>query len=953
MNPLEALAEHGQSIWLDYIQRGMTRSGELERMVGAGLRGVTSNPSIFQKSITGSTDYDAALAELVTDPTRGTIDVYEFVALQDIREAADALRPVYDATERADGYVSLEVAPSLARDPEGTIEQARRLWAAAARPNVMIKVPGTPEGLPAIETLLGEGINVNVTLIFSRGAYQSIADAFINGAEYWVASGGDPARLASVASFFVSRIDTEVDELLATVAERSTDDAHRAELTSLQGRVAVANAKLAYEIYQRMLLTPRCRALVERGLRPQRLLWASTGTKNPKYRDTKYVEELIGPDTVNTIPPHTLEAFRAHGTSTVTLVEGVEEAREIMQRLEEVGISMGEVTDHLLERGVEQFEDAIDGLLGTVAQLQRRHRGTRLNRLSAVLPKRLGESLGDVARAWERADRTKRLWDRDPTLWTGDDEGQWLEWLDVVDHQRQEVDYYETLRADVAAREFSDIVLLGMGGSSLAPDVLARVFGSADGYPQLRIVDSTDPTQVQAVDDAIDPAKTLFIVSSKSGTTLEPTVLLAYFYAQAKAALGDEAPRHFMAITDPGSALETFAEREGFWSVRYGVPEIGGRFSALSNFGMVPAAAMGLPAVDFLQEAALMVGACANSRVHENPGVELGLILATAARRGRDKLTLITTPAIAPMGAWLEQLVAESTGKNGRAIIPHEREPLLDGEAYGNDRIFVYLRLESTPHLDQDRAVEGLAAAGQPVVRIDLDDGWSLAQEFFRWQMAIAVAGSVMEINPFDQPDVEATKAEARALTSAYEKSGAMPSESPVWSGRGLKLFTSERNATAMRSAAGPDPSLVDWLYAHLIRIRGGDYVSVLAYLPMTLPIERRLHEIRGIVLEATSVATCVGFGPRFLHSTGQAHKGGPNSGVFVQITCDDARDLAIPGHALTFGVVKAAQARGDFAVLTQRGRRALRVHLGADIESGLQTLLAGIEAALARYGND
>lgn len=947
MNPFEALAEQGQSIWLDYIRRGMTRSGELSKLVDEGVRGMTSNPAIFMKAIAGSDDYDDVLEDLVDDDSKDASELYEALALVDIQEAADAMRPVYERTDKLDGYVSLEVMPSLARDTQGTIAQARRLWKAVDRENLMIKVPGTPEGLPAIEALLAEGINVNVTLIFSRGAYQSIVDSFLNGAERWVESGGDPRRLASVASFFVSRIDSEVDDRLGALAEQAQGE-RKAEIEGLLGKVAVANAKLAYEIYERMIDGPRWKALADKGARPQRLLWASTGTKNKAYSDVKYVEELVGADTVNTVPPGTLDAFRDHGTARSVITEDVEGARAVMQKLEEVGVSMGDVTDLLLERGVELFEDAMDDLLGTVAKLQREHRGTRLNRLEAKLPSSLADSVGDALARWDTAGNTRRLWERDASLWTNSGEENWLGWLDIVDRQRKNKEYFGELSSMIAGRGFDNVVLLGMGGSSLAPDVLAKVYGSTAGFPSLSIVDSTDPAQVAAVESSVDLAKTLFIVSSKSGSTLEPNVLLAYFYGRAKEALGDEAPRHFVAITDPGSKLEQYARDEGFWTVQHGVPEIGGRFSAFSAFGMVPAAAMGLPVIGFLEEAALMVGACGNAPARDNPGVELGVILGTAANQGRNKLTLVTTPAIAPVGAWLEQLVAESTGKLGKAIIPHEREPLLGPSAYSNDRVFVYLRLRSTPHLDQDRAVAALADAGQPVVRIDLDDAWSLSQELFRWQVATAVAGAVMQLNPFDQPDVEASKVETRAMTDAYESSGSLPAEEPLWSGEGVSLFTDDKNAAALRKSIGEGTSLVDWLTAHVSRLRDRDYLALLGYIPMNAANERAMHDMRSMVVEATGAATCVGFGPRFLHSTGQAYKGGPNTGLFVQITCDDAADLEIPGKRYSFGVVKAAQARGDFEVLAQRGRRALRVHLH-DLDSGLPKLVDAMETALGR----
>ena len=572
-----------------------------------------------------------------------------------------------------------------------------------------------------------------------------------------------------------------------------------------------------------------------------------------------------------------------------------------------------------------------------------------MSRLKTSLPESLAAAVKSGISDWQAKGKMKRLWDRDASLWTGNDEAKWVGWLDIVDEQIAHRDQLRKAAEDARGAGFKDILLLGMGGSSLCPEVLRMTFGKVSGCAELHVLDSTDPAQISAVENQIDIAKTLFIVSSKSGSTLEPNIFKDYFFDRAKKAVGAEkAGSRFVAITDPGSQMQQVAEASGFRGVYFGRPSIGGRYSALSNFGMVPAAVMGLDTKKFLDRTAEMIRACAaTAPVEENPGAALGIILGTAANSGRDKVTIIASPGIADLGAWLEQLLAESTGKKGKGIVPVDRETLAAPELYGNDRVFAYVRLESGIDAEQEVKVAALEKAGQPVVRITVADIYDLGQEFFRWEIATAVAGSIMGINPFDQPDVEASKVATRALTSAYEKSGSLPAEKPVAEDGGVKMFTDENNAAELGRATGKDTSLAGYLKAHLQRIKPGDYFAVLGYIQMNAEHEVSLQAVRHAVRDEKRVATCLGFGPRFLHSTGQAYKGGPNSGVFLQITCDDAVDLPVPGHKYTFGIVKAAQARGDFQVLAERGRRALRVHLGPDLKSGLATLVTAVQKAL------
>ena len=572
-----------------------------------------------------------------------------------------------------------------------------------------------------------------------------------------------------------------------------------------------------------------------------------------------------------------------------------------------------------------------------------------MSRLKTSLPDSLATTVKATIADWQSGSKMQRLWQRDASLWTGSDEASWLGWLDIVDEQIAQHDQLTKVAKEVQARGFLHVLLLGMGGSSLCPEVLRMTFGRISHFPTLHVLDSTDPGQVKAFEHLIDIPKTLFIVSSKSGSTLEPNIFKQYFFERTKQAVGAvKVGSQFIAITDPGSKMQQVAEADRFLHVFFGRPSIGGRYSALSNFGMVPAAVMGLDTKKFLARAAEMVRTCgAGVAVEDNPGAVLGIILGTAANTGRDKVTIITSPGISDLGAWLEQLLAESTGKVGKGIIPVDRETLTTPEVYSSDRVFVYVRLESATDAAQDAKVAAIEKAGHPVVRITMADIYDLGAEFFRWEIATAVAGSIIGINAFNQPDVEASKIATRELTSAYEKTGSLPAEKPVVEDGGIKLFTDEKNAAELAKAAGGDQSLAGYLKAHLARIKAGDYFAVLGYIQMNGEHEQSLQALRHLVRDKKRVATCLGFGPRFLHSTGQAYKGGPNSGVFLQITCDDSVELPVPGQKYTFGIVKAAQARGDFQVLADRGRRALRVHLGSNLKAGLAALQAAVQKAL------
>ncbi|MCG5246662.1 bifunctional transaldolase/phosoglucose isomerase [Methylorubrum extorquens] len=940
MNALNALfAEHEQAVWLDFVARGFIAKGELQALVEKDdLRGVTSNPAIFEKAIGHSAEYDDSLKAVLSQGDARVIDLYEGLAIADIQAAADVLRRVYDTSDGADGYVSLEVSPYLALDTEETLNEARRLHAAVGRDNLMVKVPATPAGLPAIRQLTAEGISVNITLLFSQSVYEEVANAFIDGLTEFGAKGGDVSKVASVASFFISRIDSLVDKKL--------DEAGGYE--DLKGNVAIANAKLAYQRYKRIFSGPKWEALEAKGAKAQRLLWASTGTKNKAYSDVLYVEELIGKNTVNTMPPATMDAFRDHGRVRATLEENIGEAKTVMARLAEAGIDIEAVARQLVEEGVQLFVDAADALLGAVAGKRAALLDHRLDAQTFKFDEPLQAATDKAVESWRASGAIRRLWAHDATVWTGRDEDKWLGWLRIVEDELERVDLYESFAEEVRAEGFTDAVVLGMGGSSLGPEVISATYGHREGFPKLRILDSTDPDEVRAVEAAVNLETTLFIVASKSGSTLEPNVFRDYFLGRMKDVVGaDKAGRHFVAVTDPGSAMEKAAKDDNFRKIFLGVPQIGGRYSVLSAFGLVPAAAAGVEIREFLDSARMMVRSCGPAVPPAvNPGVRLGAAMGVAAKDfGRDKITIIASPGIGTFGTWAEQLIAESTGKEGVGIIPVEGEPVGVPAVYGEDRLFVYLRLTSQADARQDEAVKILESEAQPVVRIDLDKVEQLPQEFFRFEIATAVAGAVLGINPFDQPDVEASKIETKKLFASAEETGALPAETPIFEDETIALYADAANAEALRPGEGFEAIVA----AHLARVKPCDYVALLAYVERNETHHAALQEARLTVRDARQVATCLEFGPRFLHSTGQAYKGGPASGVFLQITADPSADLPIPGRKLGFKTVIAAQARGDFAVLSERKRRALRIHLkGVDVSGGVKRVAAAIKAAVA-----
>ena len=900
VNPrLKALTEAGVSVWLDQIRRSLVEGGELARMVAEeSLRGVTANPSIFEKAILGSKDYDEDLEGMAREGLEPKA-IYERIAIRDVQEAADVLSTVHRESGGNDGFVSLEVAPELAHLGEGTLEQVRDYWRRLDRPNVMIKIPGTPEGVSAIEQAIYEGINVNVTLLFAVEAYEKVAEAFIRGLERRLEE-GKSLDVHSVASFFVSRVDTAVDRRLEEM-----------DLKDLQGRAAVANARQAYGRFKEIFSGDRWRRLEEAGASVQRPLWASTGTKNPAYPDTKYVAELIAPHTVNTMPMQTLIAAADH----VEVRAGTAELdpAEDLKALTEAGIDFGEVTDELLVDGVKQFEDAMNRLLAGIEERCAAVITGRPPTIQASIPGELQHSVGERVKRAMADGVAQRVWRRDPSLWGGPgvpEIADRLGWLTVSEPMLESARELEEFAKRCREDGFTDAVLLGMGGSSLGPEVIRQSFGDREEGLRLQVLDSTHPDVVLGVQDSVELERTLFIVSSKSGGTIETLSHYRYFRSLCR-------PDQFVVITDPGSPLERVAREDSLRRCFLNQPDIGGRYSVLSLFGLVPAALMGVGIEALLHRCQVAEQNCAHYDSSEsNSGLWLGATIGELARQGRDKLTFIVSEPIESFGLWAEQLVAESTGKQGRGILPVADEPLGEPEDYGEDRVFAFLRNAEHDEEEADEALAKLAEAGHPTLTMATHGPQDLGRIFFLAEFAVAVAGWAIEINPFDQPNVQ----EAKDNTQKVLDSGSIPE---------IEDASDEALGELFADAAPPH------------------YVAIEGYLPPSEELDAAVSELRAAIRKGTGAAVTFGYGPRFQHSTGQLHKGGAPIGRFLQLVNEPQRDAEIPDAGYSFGKLIAAQAAGEMNTLRSHELRAERVTLQGDPAEAVRSLTERIAKLL------
>jgi transaldolase/glucose-6-phosphate isomerase len=896
MNSIAKLTSLGQSLWLDNIQRKQLENGELKAMIERGdIRGMTSNPTIFNNAISKTKDYDAALKSMSWAGWDAE-KIFWQLAIEDIRAACDLFSPLYEETNGGDGYVSLEVSPYIANDTEATVAQVEQLWARVRRPNLMVKIPATKAGIPAIRKAISVGINVNVTLIFSLQRYAEVMEAYLSGLEDHLAAGHSIHHIASVASFFVSRVDTKIDPKLP-------DD------SPLRGKAAIANAKLAYDEYEKTFSTHRWENLKIKGARVQRPLWASTSTKNPAYPDTIYVDNLIGPETVNTVPPQTLEAVREHAKIEITLTRDLDQAQEAINQLEASGISMEVVTQELEEEGVKAFADAFTQLLKTIDE----------RRTSAV------SSLGPIADSVSRriaqleADAVpSRLWKHDPTLWATDPEGQAevkkrMGWLDSPAKARELMPAYQAFADEIHKEGIHRILVLGMGGSSLTAEVLSSLQAAAkmNAPLSLAILDSTDPEQVSLTSGNFPPDKSLYIVASKSGGTAEVMAAFDYFW---KLSNGDGSC--FVATTDPGTSLEALAQKHNFRKVFHADESVGGRYSALTDFGMVPAALLGMDLNQFLDRADWMKSQCGEHiPPARNPGLVLGAAIGESALGGRDKLTVLSDAPLSAFAGWIEQIIAESSGKSGKGILPVPLEPIGDVNVYGKDRLFVYLRQAG----DLDENIKALHEAGHPVLEFEIPNLNEIGAEMYRWEIATVVACSILGVNAFDQPNVESSKKITKAKIADYQKKGELEEGNPVWTGEYVQVFS---------PSAVDGETLQTVLQNFLKEAEPNGYVAINAYLPRNEEMINALQELRVRIRAKTGNAVTAGFGPRFQHSTGQFHKGGPKNALFLVITAEPAADFDIPTEGLTFGTLIRAQALGDYEALIEAGRKVLRVHL-------------------------
>lgn len=918
MTIIEDVKKSGQSLWYDNIERAKLFDGSLKSMISAGkIRGITSNPSIFQKAIATSNDYDVTLKPMAWAGLDSE-SIFWQLAIEDIQKAAQLFLPIFDTSKGLDGFVSLEVSPLLAYDTERTVKEARELWARVNMPNLMIKIPATKEGIPAIRRAIAAGINVNVTLIFSNDRYKEVMGAYIAGLEDRLAQGLPVEHIASVASFFVSRIDTKIDSKLQDQVKGG--NLTPGEYAILAGKAAIANAKLAYQQFEEVFTSDRFNVLKDHGAHVQRPLWASTSTKNPAYRDVIYVEELIAPDSVNTVPPATLEAFLEHGVVEITIRKDLDQANDVFTMLEARGIKMQQVTDELEEEGVKAFSDAYSTLLESVEQ-------RRISAVEEIAP--IKEVVQEKLAALKQSGYPRRLFEKDPSLWTEDLKGQEeirirMDWLETPYKEIEMISHYAGLGRKLRDKGFTNAVLLGMGGSSLAPEVMCRILkarsvGSADEL-SLTVLDSTDPLQVIATTDNSPAKKTVYIVASKSGTTGEINAFFDHFWKRTEGVVSENPGNHFVTVTDPGTRLAELGKEKGFWGVYQADPRVGGRNSALTAFGLVPAAIMGLDLRKILENAVDMADLCAAERPAEaNPGVMLGTILGSAALHGRNKVTFLTEGAWVSFGDWLEQLIAESSGKDGKGILPVTNEPEMDPENYSSDRFFVYFEKNG----ERIEKIEALKAAGHPVISLHIAKDEDLPGQFYLWEIAVATACSIIGVNSFDQPDVQDAKMRTLAGLEAYKKTGELPVISPKAQFKGINILS------VLPDGLNEYKNLLELISSMLTaKAKTTDYIAINAFLPKNSENEMVLQEFRRRLGEKFRLPTTLGFGPRYLHSTGQLHKGGPNTGLFLIVTAQRQKDLEIPGQGVTFGVMQRAQAIGDLQALIAKDRQVLWIDL-------------------------
>lgn len=944
-NSLTNLINYGQSYWLDNLTRSKITGGELKmRVEEQGLRGVTSNPSIFNNAISNSEDYDAQISALIIEG-KDPQQIYDALTIKDVQDACDILKPVYDESAGADGFVSLEVSPYLSRDTEGTMKEARRLYNAVNRKNCMIKIPGTPEGIPAIEQMLYEGININITLLFSVERYAEVVHAYIRALDRRVTEGKAVNNTVSVASVFISRIDVLTDQLLAQHKVSFEGKPNISYPDLLAGKTGIATARLAYQRFKEIFSGAHWEMLKSKGAHVQRPLWASTSNKDPLHNELRYVEPLIGENTVNTLPDKTITAFAEHGKLIKDAIEQEQdETKQFFIDLKKSNIDIDFVTQQLENEGIAKFIEAYDQLISNLALKRMKILGDKASP-QHISPGKLETEIKHAYAAIDERQIATHLFTKDPYLWKKEpvqikEISQRLGWLNLADDFTENVKTLTAFAATVVSEGYTHAVLLGMGGSSLSSEVARETYDTANGYLKLFVLDNTATEAILELENKIDLDKTLFIVASKSGNTQETLSFFRYFYNQLKAK-NNNPGNNFVAITDDGTPLVKLAQHYHFRKTFVNPSDLGGRYSVLSDFGLVPMALMGIDIHAFLSSARQMESSCNSAPAATNPGISLGVVLGVCQKHGRDKVTFVLSSSINSFGYWLEQLLAESTGKEGRGLIPVNGESLGAPEVYGTDRVFIHMYLASDNNETDIAKIKSLEDAGHIIVRIKIENKIALGGEYYRWEIAAAIAGIVIGINPFDQPNVEESKKNTSDLLKAWCSEGSFKKSTSVLDINTISIYSGKKTEQIFSNLP---KSVGGFVNAFIDNVKPNDYIALLPYMLMTKQRSRALQTWRLQIRDELKVATTLLNGPRYLHSTGQLHKGGPDTGLYIILINEENQQLAIPEEKFGFETLHRAQALGDFRSLDDKGRRVIRIHLGKDIDAGLSLLFDSIK---------
>lgn len=946
MNTLIKLLEAGQSYWLDNLTREKITSGELKKRVDEqGLRGITSNPSIFNKAITSGSDYDDQITQLVK-AGKNPSKIYDALTIKDVQDACDILYPVFEKSNGTDGFVSLEVPPYLARDSEGTMKEVRRLYSAVNKKNCLIKIPGTKEGIPAIEQMLYEAININVTLIFSVERYDEVAQAYINAIARRVAEGKSIDHIISVASVFISRIDVLTDQLLDQYLIPDSENKNTNQTHLLSGRAGITTAQICYQQFKNIFSGDIFKKLEKEGAHVQRLLWASTSNKDPLCDDLRYVETLIGKDTINTLPDKTISDFADHGKIKKDAIEELNDLTfSLFGELKKMGIDISFITQQLENDGIQSFMNDYNKLIINLADKRLKILGNEIS-IQQISCGKLNEKVKAAYNSIDEKQVARLFFDMDPHLWKNDSKqiksiSQRMGWLSLADHYTKNVNEINAFTKSVIAEGYTHAVVLGMGGSSLCSEVTLQTFDTEKGYLKLLVLDNTEPAAILDIENKIDIDKTIFIVASKSGNTEETLCFFHYFYQQLINKKKANPGKNFVAITDHDTPLVKVAEQFKFREVFINPPDLGGRYSVLSNFGLVPMALMGINISAVLSSAKQMQNSSDAVPTVSNPAVSLGVVLGICQKYGRDKVTFILSSSITSFGYWVEQLLAESTGKEGKGLIPIQGETIGSPEDYGNDRIFIHMYLPTDDNGADEMKIMTLEEAGHPIVRIKVTDKIALGGEYYRWEVAAAISGIVMSINPFDQPNVEESKKNTHQLLEAWSKDGDFKISEPLLKMENISVFGGKRTKELSKDHY---QSIGEIINGFTSMSKPKDYIALLPYFMMTESRTKILHEWRQLLRDDLKVATTLLNGPRYLHSTGQLHKGGPDSGLYIILMGEEEDNLEIPSEKFGFSTLHEAQALGDFRSLDDKGRRIIRINLGKNIDNSLEKLLQSVK---------